>query len=70
VAIGFLHQLAFLTPGICCNVAISRKQIRQTPNWRMYPCFRPHRKHRRTILDENFGFFLLRAMTDSFAIVF
>jgi hypothetical protein len=34
----------------------------------MKPFFRPHRKQRRTILEENFGFLFARATTDVFAI--
>jgi hypothetical protein len=34
----------------------------------MKPFFRPQRKQRRTILEENFGFLFARATTDVFAI--
>ncbi|MEN9621995.1 MAG: hypothetical protein RLZZ67_429 [Candidatus Parcubacteria bacterium] len=50
------------------SLASSRKQIRHTPKSRINPFFRPQRKQRRTILDENFGFLLARAITDVFAI--
>ena len=36
----------------------------------MNPRFRPHLKHRFTILDENFGGLLLLAIVDVFAIRF
>jgi len=36
---------------------------------RMKPCFRPQRKQRRTARVPNFGFFLLRAMTDVLGMV-
>jgi hypothetical protein len=42
--------------------------MRQTPKSRIKPFLRPQRKHRRTILDENFGFLFARAITDVFAI--
>ena len=44
-------------PGIRPLFAISLKQIRQSPNRRRYPFFRPHLKHRRVIRELNFGFF-------------
>lgn len=64
------YQDAFFTPGISWFVAISRKQMRQRPKSRMKARFLPQRKQRRTMRDENFGFFLPRAMTDSFAMLF
>jgi hypothetical protein len=35
------YQLAFLSPGIKPEEAISRNWIREMPNWRMYPFGRP-----------------------------
>lgn len=35
----------------------------------MNPRFRPHLKHRFTVRDENFGFLLLLAIVDVFAIL-
>jgi hypothetical protein len=61
------YQDDFLMPGIKPSLASSRKQIRQVPKSRMKPFFRPQRKHRLTIRDENFGFLSARAMTDVFA---
>lgn len=51
------------------SFASSRKHVRHRPKSRMNPRFRPHLKQRFTILDENFGFLLLRAIVDVFAIV-
>ena len=64
------YQDAFLIPGIIPSLASSRKHVLHRPKSRMNPCFRPHLKHRFTIRDENFGFLLLRAMVDVFAIRF
>jgi len=58
----------FLIPGILPSLASSRKQIRQRSKSLMYPCFRPHLKHRFTAFVANFGFFSDRAITDVFAI--
>jgi len=66
--LSFAYHDDFLTPGISCFVAISRKQILQRLNFLMYPCFLPQRKHRLTIRELNFGFFLLRMTTESFGI--
>lgn len=51
------------------SFASSRKHIRHSPKSLINPCFRPHLKQRFVTLDENFGVFLLRAITDVFAIV-
>ena len=56
-------------PGISPSFASSRKQILQRPKSRMNPFFRPQRKQRLTILEENFGFLFARATTDVFAMV-
>jgi hypothetical protein len=56
-------------PGIIPSLASSRKHVLHSPKSRMNPRFRPHLKQRFTILDENFGFLLLRAIVDVFAIV-
>lgn len=53
----FFYHDAFLTPGISPLPANSLKQILQRPNCRIYPRLLPQRKHRLTILVENFGFF-------------
>ena len=50
------------------SLASSRKQILESPNALIKAFFRPHRKQRRTILEENFGFLFARATTDVFAI--
>jgi hypothetical protein len=55
-------------PGIFPSLAYSRKQIRQRPKSRIYPRLRPQRKQRKTVLEENLGFFSERAITDRFAI--
>ena len=51
-----LYQLAFRTPGISPRSAISRKQIRQMPNFRRYALGRPQRWHRLWCRTPNFGF--------------
>jgi len=63
------YQGAFLTPGISPLVAISLKHILHKPNVLINPLLRPQRKQRLTALVENFGIFLLRAITESFGIV-
>lgn len=63
------YQDAFLIPGIIPSFASSRKHVRHRPKSRMNPRLRPHLKQRFTILEENFGVFLLRAIVDVFAIV-
>jgi hypothetical protein len=66
----FYYHDAFFTPGISPLIAISRKQILHTPNVLKNPRFLPHLKQRETARLENLGFFLLRAMTDAFAMIF
>jgi hypothetical protein len=56
-------------PGISPSFAISRKQMRHKLKSLIYPRFLPHLKQRRTTRLEYFGFFLLRAMTDVFAML-
>ena len=51
------YQELFFTPGIRPLLAASRKQMRQSPNFLMKPCLRPHLKQRRVTLDLNLGFF-------------
>lgn len=63
------YQLDFLMPGISPLFASSRKQIRQRSKPRIYPRLRPHRKQRRTIRVENFGFLTARMMVDVFGMV-
>src|SRR3989338_6154674 len=62
------YQLDFLTPGNMPSLANSLKQIRQIPKSRIKALPRPQRKHRFLVLVENFGFFLLLAITDVLAI--
>src|SRR3989344_1045384 len=62
------YQLDFLTPGIFPSFASSRKQMRHNPKSRIYPRLRPHRKHRLTRREENFGVFNDRTYVDVFAI--
>jgi hypothetical protein len=50
------YQLALRTPGISPFKLICRKQMRQSPNFRMNARGRPHRLHRLMRRDENFGF--------------
>ena len=50
------------------SLANSLKQIRQIPKSRIKALPRPQRKHRFLALVENFGFFLLLAITDVLAI--
>ena len=67
-AFAYYHD-AFLTPGISPLVAISLKHILHKPNVLINPLFRPQRKQRLTALVENFGVFLLLAITESFGII-
>ena len=50
------------------SLASSRKQIRHMPKSLIKALPRPQRKHRFLARVENFGFFLLLAITDVFAI--
>ena len=52
------YQDDLIIPGISPLDANSRKQMRQMSKSRIYPCFRPHRQQRRTILVEYFGLVL------------
>ncbi|OGF52314.1 hypothetical protein A3I27_04240 [Candidatus Giovannonibacteria bacterium RIFCSPLOWO2_02_FULL_43_11b] len=65
-----IYQLDFLIPGMAPSFASSLKHILQSSKSRIYPLFRPQRKHLRTVLEENLGFFFERATTDVFAILF
>jgi hypothetical protein len=49
------YQLDFVTPGRRPTEASSRKQIRQTPNFRMYARGRPQTLQRLCARVENFG---------------
>jgi hypothetical protein len=49
--------------------AFSRKQIRQRPNFRMYPRARPHNWQRVYALALNFGVLFCLAIHDFFATV-
>jgi hypothetical protein len=49
------YQLDFVTPGSLPSEASSRKQIRQTPNFRMYARLRPQSLHRFTWRTSNFA---------------
>src|SRR4029079_2258718 len=48
------YQLALRTPGIWPLSARSRKQMRQSPNFRSTARLRPHRSNRRTEPNWNF----------------
>ena len=61
------YQLDFVTPGSRPTEASSRKQIRQTPNFRMYDRPRPHNRHRLTARVWNFGVFCALMINDFFA---
>lgn len=63
------YQLDFVIPGSSPREANSRKQIRQSPNLRIYECRRPQTRQRRIILVENFGFLAALTSHDSFAIL-
>jgi len=63
------YQLDFLIPGIMPSLASSRKQILHKSKSLIYPRFRPHRKHLRTIRLLYFGFFNALAITDFFATI-
>jgi hypothetical protein len=62
------YQLDFVTPGSLPVFASSRKQIRQTPNFRMYARGRPHSLHRLRCRTSNFGVRIDLAIWDFFAI--
>ena len=62
------YQEDLRTPGSMPSLANSRKQMRQRPKSRIYALPRPHLKHRFFCRVENFGFFLLLATVDVFAI--
>jgi len=49
------YQLDLVTPGKRPTEASSRKQMRQTPNFRMYDRLRPHNLQRLTCRVENFA---------------
>jgi hypothetical protein len=49
------YQLDLVTPGRRPTDANSRKQIRQSPNFRIYARLRPHRWHRLTCRVSNFA---------------
>ena len=62
------YQLAFVMPGISPRRASSRKQIRQSWNFRKYPLGRPQRRQRVYARVENFGFLFCLAISDFLAI--
>jgi hypothetical protein len=62
------YQLALRTPGISPFKASSRKQIRQTPNFRSTARDRPHRWQRRTPRTLNLGVRLALSIQAVFAI--
>jgi len=66
---GCFYQLLFFTPGISPLLAASLKQIRHKPNLRIYPCFLPQEKQRRTTRDLNFGVFFDLAICACVAII-
>ena len=57
VHISIYYQLDFCIPGINPLFAISLKQILHNPKSLMNARFLPHRKQRRVMRLENFGFF-------------
>ena len=61
------YQLDLVTPGNRPTEASSRKQIRQTPNFRMYDRLRPHKRQRLTARLWNFGVFCALTINDFFA---
>lgn len=65
---GHNYQLDFLTPGMCPSSASSRKQMRHKLKSRIKPRGRPHLKQRRTVLEENLGFFCALTTIERFAI--
>jgi hypothetical protein len=62
------HQLDFRTPGISPRKDISRKQIRQTPNFRRNPRGRPQREQRCRARTPNLGLRFDFSMRAFFAI--
>ena len=64
------YQLALRTPGISPLRASSRKQIRQSPNFRRTARDRPQRWQRRTVRTLNLGLRLALSVQAVFAIVF
>jgi hypothetical protein len=64
------YQLDFVTPGSRPTEANSRKQIRHTPNFRMYDRPRPHKRQRFTARTSNFGVFCALTIRDFFAMSF
>jgi hypothetical protein len=67
-AIALSYQLDFVTPGIIPSLASSRKQMRQSSNFRMYPRGRPQRRQRLTFRVVNLGVRCALAIIDFFAI--
>jgi hypothetical protein len=70
-AVGMLtsiYQLDFVTPGRRPTDASSRKQMRQTPNLRMYDRLRPHNWQRLTRRVWNFAGFAALTIKLFFAI--
>lgn len=61
------YQLDLITPGSSPFRDIVRKQMRQMPNWRMYPLGRPHMGQRLYVLTLNFGVRCDFAMSDFLA---
>jgi len=62
------YQLDFRTPGISPRSDISRKQIRQIPNFRRNPRGRPQREQRCRTRTPNFGLRFDFSMRAFFAI--
>ena len=65
-----VYQLDFVTPGSLPSSARTRKQIRQMPNFRMYPRGRPQIRHRLYLRTPNFGGRAALAINDFFATFF
>ena len=64
------YQLDLTTPGSLPWEARFRKQIRQMPNFRMYPRGRPQMGQRLYVLTLNFGVRFAFSLSDVFANAF
>jgi hypothetical protein len=65
-----IYQLDLVTPGNCPKPALILKQIRQIPNFRMYPLDRPQIEQRLLCRTLNFAGLFALAIQDFFAILF
>ena len=64
------YQLDFVTPGSRPRWAVSRKQMRHSPNFLMYARARPQTWQRFTFRTENFGLRAARTIMLTFAIAY